>query len=85
MALTIVWSLYATGLLALGFWRTSLPQRVTALALFLVAGIKLIAVDMAGVDRLYRIVSGFVLGLLVIVGSYLYHRYWRRPAGSSNQ
>ena len=74
MALSIVWGLYATALLAVGFWRRVRWVRFTGLALFGLTAAKLIFVDMASVKQAYRIVAFFVLGLLMVGASYLYHR-----------
>jgi uncharacterized membrane protein len=42
---------------------------------------------MAKVEEVYRIVSFFVLGILMIAASYLYHRIEKRldAAGASQQ
>jgi hypothetical protein len=80
--LTIVWSVYATGMLAVGFWRRWRALRFAALALFAVTALKLAFVDLARLDRLYRIVSFFVMGLLMIGASYLYHKAEKRLMAS---
>jgi uncharacterized membrane protein len=82
MALTIVWSAYATAMLCVGFWRKNRPLRFAALALFGITGMKLVAVDLAGVRQIYRIISFLVLGLLMIGASYLYHKVEKRLAAS---
>ena len=74
MALTITWSVYAAVLLASGFWRRVRALRFAALALFGLAAIKLLVVDIADIKPLYRIISFVAVGLLMIAGSYLYHR-----------
>ena len=74
MALSVTWGLYALALLGIGFWKRIRSMRLVALGLFGVTGLKLVLVDMAGVEDLYRIVSFFAIGLLMVGASYLYHR-----------
>ncbi|MHC4777551.1 MAG: DUF2339 domain-containing protein [Planctomycetota bacterium] len=78
MALSIVWALFATGLLVFGFWRRIRPVRFFALAQFGVTALKVVIVDMARVEEGFRIVSFFVLGVLMIGASYLYHKVEKR-------
>ena len=74
MAITIVWGLYATSLLFIGFWRRWRPIRFAALGLFGLSALKLLLVDMIGIKDIYRIIAFLVVGLLIVVASYLYHR-----------
>jgi uncharacterized membrane protein len=74
MAMSLVWGVYASGLLVFGFAKRVRVARFGALALFGVTALKLVFVDLAGVEEIYRIVSFVVLGLLIITASYLYHR-----------
>ena len=74
MALTIVWALYAVALLTVGFWRGLFRVRLAALGLFAITCIKLLFVDLAGLEQGYRIISFVAAGVLMIGASYLYHR-----------
>jgi uncharacterized membrane protein len=78
MSVTIVWGLYASAMLSIGFWRRVLPLRLAALALFGLTALKLLLVDMANVEQIYRIISFFVMGLLMVAASYLYHKAEKR-------
>lgn len=78
MALSIIWGAYAAAMLAVGFWRNVRLLRFCALALFGATALKLVLVDMARVEEVYRIISFFVLGILMIAASYLYHRVEKR-------
>jgi len=91
MSITIVWGLYASAMLSIGFWRRVLPLRLAALALFGLTALKLLLVDMANVEQVYRIISFFVMGLLMVAASYLYHKAEKRlkqsdqaPAGEQD-
>jgi len=87
MSLSIVWGVYAAAILVIGFWRNARILRLSALALFGATALKLVIVDMAKVEEVYRIVSFFVLGILMIAASYLYHRIEKRldAGGASDQ
>jgi len=65
-------------MLVIGFWQNIRLMRLSALALFGATALKLVIVDMARVQEIYRIVSFFVLGILMIAASYLYHRVEKR-------
>jgi uncharacterized membrane protein len=80
MALSLVWGLYAIGLLILGFARRIRAARLCALGLFGFTALKLVFIDLAQVEEVYRIISFVVLGLLIIGASYLYHRMEKRLA-----
>ncbi|MFC1760640.1 DUF2339 domain-containing protein [Planctomycetota bacterium] len=78
MALSLVWGTYATALLIIGFRVRISTIRLTALALFGITAVKLVIVDMAKVQEVFRIVSFIGLGVLMIAASYLYHRAVKR-------
>ncbi|MFO0947490.1 MAG: DUF2339 domain-containing protein [Planctomycetota bacterium] len=77
-SLSVVWALYATLLLALGFAKRVRWLRLTGLALFGLTACKLIVLDLAGLRDLARVASFFALGALMIASSYLYHRLEKR-------
>ncbi len=74
MGISLVWGVYASGLLIFGFAKQVRVARLSALGLFGLTALKLVFVDLAGVQEIYRIISFVVLGLLIIAASYLYHR-----------
>jgi uncharacterized membrane protein len=78
MSVTVIWGVYAAGLLAIGFWRGVRVLRLAGLGLFALAAGKLVLVDLTGVQDIFRIVSFVALGLLMVAASYLYHRLERR-------
>jgi uncharacterized membrane protein len=74
MALSVLWSVYAAVLMAIGFIRRAAAMRWAALALFGVTVIKVMLVDIAVLQQLYRIVAFFVLGLLLLLVAWGYHK-----------
>jgi uncharacterized membrane protein len=84
MALTITWGVFAVALLTVGFIRLSRGLRITALVILGVTALKLLFVDLAQLEQIYRILSFFVVGLLMIGASYLYHRVEKRLAAEGD-
>jgi uncharacterized membrane protein len=76
--LSITWALYATGLIVAGIRRRYAPIRYFAMVLFAMTIVKVFAVDLAELDRAYRIVSIVGLGMMLLVTSYLYQRFRTR-------
>jgi uncharacterized membrane protein len=74
MALSVLWAGYAAALAALGFMRRIATLRWAALALFAVTIIKAMLVDIAELRQIYRIVVFFVLGILLLLVAWAYHR-----------
>jgi len=78
LMLSLTWGVFALALLAAGFARRSRGMRITALCCFGITVLKLLIVDLATLEQIYRIISCFVIGLLLIGASYLYHRIEKR-------
>jgi len=87
MSLSIVWAACAAAFIAIGIRRRYRPIRYFAIVLFLVTILKVVAVDLSELERLYRVLSIAGLGLLLLVASYLYQRFRERlaaePAGDA--
>ncbi len=71
----MLWALFATTLMILGFARNKALLRRCSIVLFAATIIKVFVRDMANVDTPYRILSFLVLGLMLVTASYLYHRF----------
>jgi uncharacterized membrane protein len=74
MALSVLWSAYAAALAAFGFVRRVAAARWAALALFAFTIVKVMIVDLAQLQQLYRIIVFFVLGILLLLVAWGYHR-----------
>jgi Predicted membrane protein (DUF2339) len=77
--LSVLWAVYAFTAMAWGLWRDQAPLRLGAILLFTVTVVKVLVVDLAGLDALYRILSVLVLGAALLIASFLYARSRRRP------
>jgi uncharacterized membrane protein len=74
MMLSITWAGYATLLVVVGLSRKYAPVRYFAMTVFAVTIVKVFAIDLAELDRLYRVLSVLGLGVTLLMTSYLYQR-----------
>ena len=82
MALSVLWAIYAAGLATIGFIKRAAGIRWAALTLFAITIVKAMIVDIAYLEQIYRIVVFFVLGILLLLVAWGYHKafYSREPA-----
>jgi hypothetical protein len=71
-AVSMLWSVFAQGMLLYGITRHAKEWRYVALGLFGVVAIKVFMIDLAELDSFYRIVAFIVLGIVILGGSALY-------------
>jgi uncharacterized membrane protein len=74
LALSLVWTLYATALIVLGVRRNQAGLRWQALGLFGLTLVKVFFFDLSFLSGVYRVVSSIVLGLMLVGVSFLYQR-----------
>lgn len=74
LSLSVVWALYASGLLVAGRIRRLRLLRVMGLALLSLTALKAFVWDLSSLDRIYRIISFIMLGAILLVVSYFYQR-----------
>jgi uncharacterized membrane protein len=74
LSLSVVWGLYASGLLIAGQVRRLALLRVMGLALLSLTILKAFFWDLSSLDRIYRIISFIMLGAILLVVSYFYQR-----------
>ena len=73
--ISILWSLFALGLIVGGIHKKVGALRFTGLGLFTVVGFKVFFSDLANLDQFYRIVAFILLGGLILCGAFLYLKY----------
>jgi hypothetical protein len=78
VTLSITWALYAVGLIAVGMRRSYAPARYLGITLLGITIVKVLANDIAGLDRVYRMASVLTVGVLLLLASYLYQRREKR-------
>jgi uncharacterized membrane protein len=74
LALSVLWLFYSLALMIPGAMRKSAALRWQALALLGVVVVKVFIFDLSFLTRFYRIVSFFVLGLVLLLVSFFYQR-----------
>ncbi len=74
-ALSVLWALFSIVTIVIGFVTNESAIRKCAIGLFGLTITKVFFVDMENVSTPFRIISFMVLGLVLILASYLYHRY----------
>ncbi len=72
---TLGWSITALVYLGLGFLVRFSAYRRVGLVMFIACIIRILAVDMAGLDPLYRMIAFLALGICLVGASFLYTRY----------
>jgi uncharacterized membrane protein len=73
--ISILWSIFALGLIGAGIFRPSSALRYAGLGLFTVVAFKVFLADLANLDQFYRIVAFIVLGVLILFGAFIYLKY----------
>lgn len=73
--ISILWSLFALGLILRGIAKNARSLRYVGLALFAIVAWKVFFVDLERLDQIYRIIAFIVLGILVLCGSFVYLKY----------
>lgn len=78
LALSVLWTLFGTGLLAGGLGLRNRPLFYAAYALFAATALKVVFVDLAALHTVYRMLSFLALGLLLLAGAYMNLRFRER-------
>jgi uncharacterized membrane protein len=75
LALSILWGMYALLLIILGLWKDQKHIRITAIVLFGITLAKLFLYDMADMGTIAKTVVMMILGVLLLIASFLYNKY----------
>ena len=75
---TVVWTVFALGLLVAGIRASGRWLRWCGLMLFGLAVVKLLLFDLVGLGTLYRIIAFITVGVLLVLGSFVYLKYKNR-------
>jgi uncharacterized membrane protein len=82
LSLSLLWTAYASALIALGINGKSALLRWQSLALFGMVVVKVFIYDSSFLERFYRIVSFLILGVVLLIVSFLYQRKMVRQRSS---
>lgn len=80
-----LWACFAAALMVIGFAFNKYGVRKTAIALFLMTLIKVFLFDMGNMSTPWRILSFMVLGLIMVVVSFYYHKFKDRLLAALNE
>ncbi len=73
--ISAVWALQALGLIVDGLLRRMRPVRILGFLLFAITLVKIFLIDMTELEKVYRIISFFATGALLVVAGYCYQRF----------
>jgi hypothetical protein len=85
LAISVLWTLFATALLSAGLGLRSLPLFYASYALFALTAAKVVLVDVATLPTLYRMLSFLALGALLLAGAWLNLRFRERLLGAPRE
>ncbi len=85
VALSILWGLYALMLIMLGIWKHKQYLRISAIALLGITLIKLLFYDLRHLDTIGKTIVFVVLGVLLLLVSFLYNKYRSRINPDRNE
>jgi uncharacterized membrane protein len=85
MMVSVAWAAYATALIGAGFRKRYAPIRFLAFVIFGATIVKVFLIDLATLERMYRVLSVVGLGVTLLITSYVYTRYWSRLIGQSDR
>ncbi len=80
LAVSVLWTVFATGLLAAGLGARSRGLFYAGYALFAVTAGKVVLVDLSTLPTLYRMLAFLALGVLLLAGAWLNLRFRERIA-----
>ncbi len=83
LSLSVLWTIYASVLILVGVQRRSALLRWQALILFGLVVVKVFLYDLSFLERAYRILSFLILGVVLLVVSFLYQRRSAREQSGS--
>lgn len=84
LGLSILWGIYSLLMIALGMWKSNKPLRIGALVLFAITLLKLFVYDIADLDTISKIVVLMILGVLLLIISFLYNKYKNKISINEN-
>ncbi|MFH1360215.1 MAG: hypothetical protein ABIJ41_04160 [Candidatus Omnitrophota bacterium] len=73
--LSLAWTLEAAGILGLGFLWKQKVYRVCALCIFALASLRVIFIDISGINTIYKIMAFISLGAVLLGVSLMYSKY----------
>jgi uncharacterized membrane protein len=82
VGLSILWAVIGVGGLVAGIWRRIFGLRLFGLSVLALAVVKVFVVDLASIDTSRKFFSFIILGILLLLSSFLYQKLNLRENGS---
>jgi uncharacterized membrane protein len=76
--ISILWAIFGLAFLIRGIAYDNKIIRYAGLALFATVSVKVFFVDLENLDPIYRIIAFVILGLMLLMGSFLYLKHRER-------
>ena len=75
LGITILWAVYSLAMIVLGIWKKNKNLRLAAIVLFGVTLAKLFLYDIASLNTIAKTIVLVLLGILLLIISFLYNKY----------
>jgi uncharacterized membrane protein len=75
LGLSILWGVYALIVIAFGIWKRKKHLRIGAIVLFAITLIKLFMYDISHLNTIAKTIVFVLLGILLLITSFLYNKY----------
>jgi uncharacterized membrane protein len=85
LELSILFGLYAVLLIVLGIWKKKKHLRICAIVLFSFTLLKLFVYDIKHLDTISKTIVFIILGILLLITSFLYIKYRKILFGGSEE
>ena len=85
LSLSVLWTFYAAGVLSMGFYLRNSALRWVALGLFGITVGKVLFIDMANLEQLYRILAFVVLAAVLALAARAYQRLARSNSKAESE
>jgi uncharacterized membrane protein len=72
--ISVLWTLFAFSFITGGIWKRIRAIRIVGLILFTIVALKVFMVDMAHMPTIYRVIALMIIGILLLLGSFVYLR-----------
>jgi uncharacterized membrane protein len=83
LSLSILWLLYAVGMMVVGFVRNLKGLRLVAIMTFFVTILKVFLFDLSELEGGYRVLSLIILGLILLAVSFVYQKRAGKDKGKA--
>jgi uncharacterized membrane protein len=82
---SILWAIFALSMTLIGIGRNLKTIRYSGLILFAIVSLKVFFVDMRQLDPIWRIIAFVILGIILLLGSFVYLKHRERFATENEE